>query len=57
MLTLLFDRAIPEISRFRQKNHTLHTEVRFASFFYGEFITAIAVNPPERRLAKRIYEH
>ena len=29
------------------------TEVRFASFFSGGFITAIAVNPPERRLAKR----
>jgi hypothetical protein len=29
------------------------TEVRFASFFSGEFITATVVNPPERRLAKR----
>ena len=28
------------------------TEVRFASFFSGEFITAIIVNPPERKLAK-----
>ena len=27
-------------------------QVRFASFFFGEFITAIVVNPPERRLAK-----
>ena len=29
------------------------TEVRFASFFSGGFINAIAVNPPERRLAER----
>ena len=28
------------------------TVVRFASFFSGGFITAIVVNPPERRLAK-----
>ena len=28
------------------------TEVRFASLLSGGFITAIAVNPPERRLAK-----
>ena len=28
------------------------TEVRFASFFSGGFITAIVVNPSERRLAK-----
>jgi hypothetical protein len=27
--------------------------VRFSSFFSGKFITAIAVNPPERKLAKR----
>ena len=26
----------------------------FASFFSGGFITAIVVNPPERRLAKHI---
>ena len=26
------------------------TEVRFASFFSGGFITAIVVNPPERKL-------
>ena len=32
---------------------SVHTEVRFASFFSGRFITAIIVNPPERRLAKR----
>ena len=27
--------------------------MRFSSFFSGGFITAIVVNPPERRLAKR----
>ena len=27
------------------------TEVRFASFFSGGFITAIVVNPPEKKLA------
>ena len=31
----------------------LYTEVRFASFLSGGFITAIVVNPPERKLAKR----
>ena len=29
------------------------TEVRFASFLSGGFITATVVNPPERKLAKR----
>jgi hypothetical protein len=29
------------------------TEVRFASFLSGGFITAIVGNPPERKLAKR----
>ena len=33
------------------------TEVRFASFFSGGFITAIVVNPPERRLEKRTSVH
>ena len=28
------------------------TEVRFVSFFSGGFITAIIVNPPERKLEK-----
>jgi len=28
------------------------TEVHFASLFSGGFITAIVVNPPERKLAK-----
>ena len=32
---------------------TQYTEVRFASFFSGEFIAAIVINPPERKLAKR----
>ena len=30
-----------------------YTEVHFASFFSGGFITAIVVNPPEKKLAKR----
>ena len=29
------------------------TEVHFVSFLSGGFITAIVVNPPERKLAKR----
>ena len=29
------------------------TEVRFVSFFSGGFNTAIVVNPPEKKLAKR----
>ena len=29
------------------------TEVRFASFLSGGFITAIVINPPERKLAER----
>ena len=29
------------------------TEVRLASFLPGGFITAMVVNPPERKLAKR----
>ena len=29
------------------------TEVRFASFLSGGFITVIVVNPPESKLAKR----
>ena len=31
--------------------------MRFASFLSGGFITAIVVNPPERKLAKRISVH
>ena len=33
------------------------TEVRFASFLSGGFITAIVVNPLERKLAKRTSVH
>ena len=33
------------------------TEVRFASFFSGGFITAIVVNSPERKLAKHNSVH
>ena len=33
------------------------TEVRFASLLSGGFITAIVVNPPERKLAKRTIVH
>ena len=33
------------------------TEMCFASFLSNEFITAIVVNPPERRLAKRTSVH
>ena len=29
------------------------TEIRLSSFLSGEFFTAIVVNPPERKLAKR----
>ena len=30
------------------------TEVRFASFLSGGFTTMAVINPPERKLAKRI---
>ena len=33
------------------------TEMRFASFLSGGFITAIVVNPPESKLAKRTSVH
>ena len=38
-----------------RQTQNLHqcTEMRFASFLSGGFITAIVVNPPERKLAKR----
>ena len=37
---------------------TVHcTEMRFASFLSGGFITAIVVYPPERKLAKRTSVH
>ena len=32
---------------------TQFTEMRFASFLSGGFITVIVVNPPEKKLAKR----
>ena len=35
------------------KSNIRYTEMQFASFFSGGLITAIVVNPPERRLAKR----
>ena len=43
----------------RVNNHcTVHfTEMRFASFLSGAFITAIVVNPPEKKLAKRTSVH
>ena len=34
-----------------------YTEVRFASFLSGRFITAIVVNPPERKLTKHTSVH
>ena len=54
---------LPSISCFTHTRH-LHTNmfcsgpvqctnVRFASFLSGGFITAIVVNPPERKLATR----
>ena len=33
------------------------TEMHFASFLFGGFITAIVVNPPENKLAKRTSVH
>ncbi len=39
-------------------NWTQHcTEVHFASFLSGGFITVIVVNPPESKLAKRTSVH
>ena len=40
---------------FKNIRCTQCTEVQFASFFSGGFITAIVVNPPERRLAKHTF--
>ena len=48
---------ILEIEKVHQINYSLihqSTEVRFASFLSGGFITAILVNPPERKQSKRI---
>ena len=33
------------------------TEVQFDNFLSGRFITAIVVNPPERKLTKCTYVH
>ena len=41
------------VKNFCQSNDNNCTEVRFASFFSGGFITAIVGNPPKRRLVKR----
>ena len=35
-----------------QSQYGVHTDVRFASFLSGEFITAMVVNPQESKLAK-----
>ena len=32
-----------------------YTEVRFASFLSGGFITMAVINPPEKKLAKRTF--
>ena len=38
--------------------YTVHcTEVRFASFVSGEFTTVAAINPSERKMAKRTSVH
>ena len=42
-----------ELGQGKRFPNILHcTEMRFASFLSGGFITAMVVNPPERRLAK-----
>ena len=41
----------------RDVHATYCTEMRFASFLSGGFITTIVVNPPERKLAKRTSVH
>ena len=41
------------LSRWRLSNSMQCTKVRFASFLSGGFITAIVVNPPEMKQAKR----
>ena len=47
-----------QINIWKQALWPLHnTEMRFASFLSGGFITAIVVNPPERKLAKRTSVH
>ena len=41
------------LSRWRLSNSMQCTNLRFASFLSGEFITDIVVNPPEMKQAKR----
>ena len=54
-------RRLPNVKQVTiSKNHIgtqYCTEVRFASFLSGGFITAIAVKPPERKVAKRTSVH
>ena len=46
--------VVPIESRYRKvASSRPRTEVRFASFLSDGFITAIVVNPPEMKLAKR----
>jgi hypothetical protein len=49
-MTCIFNR---DAGRSENRRGAQCTEVRFASFLSGGFITAIVVNPPERKLAKR----
>ena len=45
--------VVPLESRYRKASSRPRTEVRFARFLSSGFITAIVVNPPEMKLAKR----
>jgi hypothetical protein len=56
ILTKNFDQS-KIITDHLKKDKALHTEVRFDSFLSGGFITAIVVNPPERKLAKSTSVH
>ena len=49
----------PQVSTLDFSTPDNYTEVHFASFLYGGFtaMAAIAVNPPERQLAKRTSVH
>ena len=46
-----------EVTSYKIYTLAHYTEVRFASFFSGGFITAIVGNPPERKVAKRTSVH
>ena len=48
-----------QLPKFNTDNEdpTQCTEVRFASLLSGGFITAVEVNPTERKLAKRTSVH